>query len=128
MKTNVFRLLAGLCLTLLVGGCYHTVEGRSRMGMPFSKDRIDSRYERPVEQIFAAAKEVLKFNGTITGENTVAKTLEAKIDTNTVYVKVEEVEPNVSRVVVQSRKKSGFSNIDLASEIDKQIALQLQVR
>jgi hypothetical protein len=40
-------------------------------------------------------------------------------------VTVDEVEPKVTRVKVQARRKSGGSDIDLASEIDKQIALRL---
>ena len=76
--------------------------------------------------MFAAAKEVLAFNGTLTGENTIAKTLEAKVDNNRVWVKVDEVEPNIARVLVQARKSGGGGNVDLAAEIDKQIALQLQ--
>lgn len=126
MKKNFFVLLALAGLMTLSSGCYSTLDGRSKMGVPFSKDFIESRYERPTDRIFAAAKEVLAFNGTLTGENTVTKTLDAKIDTRTVWVKVDEVEPNISRVIVQARKKSGTSDIDLASEIDKQIALRLR--
>ncbi len=128
MKRSISALLAGLCLIAVVGGCYHTVEGRSRTGVPFVKDKIVSRYERPVDEVLAATKEVLKFAGTLTGENTIAKTLEAKVDNNTVGVRVEEVEPMISQVTVQARKKSGFANIDLASEIDKRIALQMQTK
>jgi hypothetical protein len=119
-------LLASVCLLALTVGCYSTVEGRTKMGMPLVKDHFESRYERPVDQVFQAAKEVLRFNGTLTGENTVAKTLQAKINTDTVGVKVEEVEPNITRVTVQARKKNGFANLDLAGEVDKQIALQLR--
>jgi len=126
MKMNFSALLAGLCLLGLTVGCYHTVEGKSRAGKPFSKDRLESRYERPTDQVFAAAKEVLAFNGTLTSENTISKTLEAKVDNNRVWVKVDEVEANISRVFVQARKSSGGGNVDLASELDKQIALQLQ--
>lgn len=126
MKTRYIAL----CLTLLclagTVGCYKTVEGRSRMGVPFSKDRISSRYERSADQVFGAAKQVLGFDGTLTAENTVSRTLEAKIDNNTVGIKVEEVEPGVSQVIVQARKQGGTSNIELASEIDKRIALQLR--
>lgn len=128
MKLNFAACLASLCLLTLTFGCYHDTDGRSHMGKPFSKDRLESRYERPVDQVFGAAKEVLGFNGTLVAENTIAKTLEAKVDNNRVWVKVEEVEPNISRVYVQARKNSGGGNIDLASEIDKQIALQLQSR
>ena len=126
MKMNFSALLAGLCLLALTVGCYHTVEGKGRVGKPFSKDRLESRYERPSDQVYAAAKEVLAFNGTLTGENTISKTVEAKVDNNHVWVKIEEMEPNITRVLVQARKGSGGGNVDLASEIDKQIALQLQ--
>ncbi len=126
MKSKVLAWIACLALTVVFSGCYRSVEGRTRAGMPLSKDRIESRYERSVDQLFAAAKQVLGFNGTLTLENTINKTLEAKIDTNTVWVRVDEVEPNIARIIVQARKKGGTSNIALASEIDKQIALQLK--
>ena len=110
-------------MTLLTG-CYTTPEGRTKVGPP-AKDHIESRYERPVETIFNAAKEVLRFNGTLYGENTISHNLEAKVDTRTVYVSVDEVEPKVSRVIVQARTKARLPDIDLAAEIDKQIALKL---
>ncbi len=126
MKKTMSLLVAGLCLMALTAGCYHTVEGRSKMGVPLSKDRIASRYERTVDQIFDAAKKVLAFKGTLTGENTIAKTLTAKVDNNTVWVKVAEVEPGIAEITTQDRGKGGGAKIDLASEIDKLIALQLQ--
>ena len=106
-------------------GCYSTQDNRTKVGLPMAKDKIESRYERPVEVIFAAAKEVLRFNGTLYGENTISHVLEAKVDTRTVYVSVDEVEPKISRVVVQARTKARLPDIDLAAEIDKQIALKL---
>ncbi len=126
MKLNFFGsvLTAGLLLTS--AGCFSGVDGHHRAGIPFVKDTIESRYERPVGQIFEAAKEVLKFNGSLIAENTINKSLEAKVDTRTVLVRIDEVEPKVSRVVVQARKKNRMADIDLASEIDKQIALRLK--
>ncbi|HTH49466.1 MAG TPA: hypothetical protein VMB21_18260 [Candidatus Limnocylindria bacterium] len=123
------KLLTAISLgvTLLTAaGCYSTQEGRSKFGVPLSKDTIESRYERSVDQVFAAAKDTLAFNGTLTGENTIAKTLAASIDNRTVWVKVDEVEPRVSRIFVQARKSGGAADIYLASEIDKQIALRLK--
>lgn len=122
-----FLLLVG-CASIglsVLTGCYTTVEGRTKAGVPFSKDRIESRYERPLDQVFVAAKEVLKFNGTLEGENTITKTIWAKVDTRTVWVKVEEAEPKITSVTVQARSKGGGADIYLASEIDKQIALRL---
>ena len=99
-----------------------------KMGVPrgLTKDTIEGRYERPVDQIFAAARKVLDHNGKVYGENTISKTLEAKIDSRTVRVVVDDVEPKVSRVRVQARKKGGTADIELASEIEKQIALELR--
>jgi len=123
---NIFRGILALCLILpLVTGCYSTLDGHVKAGVPFKKDTIEGRYERPMDQVFAAAKEVLLFNGSLQGENTISKTVWAKVDTRTVYVKVEEVDPKLTRVIVQARRKGGGSDVDLASEIDKQIALRL---
>jgi hypothetical protein len=125
MKLNL-RVLAGVALAgLLASGCYSTVDGRMKAGVPFKKDKIESRYERPTDQVYAAAKEVLKRNGTLEGENTITQVVWAKVDTRTVYVKVAEVEPKITGVTVQARSKGGGADVDLASEIDKQIALQL---
>ncbi len=125
MKTKFLAFLAAASLAVLIAGCVNTVDGRTRGGVPFAKDRIESRYERPLEQIFTAARETLKFNGTLTGENVVTHVLDAKIDTRTVWGKVEEVEPKITRVITQARTKGGAADIALAAEIDKQIALRL---
>ena len=126
MKCKFCALLAIGWLGLLVTGCYNTIEGRTRAGMPLAKDKIEGRYERPLAQVYPAARKVLEFNGTLRGDDIVTKTLEARIDTRYVWVKLDEVEPNLTRVVVQARTKNGGSDIDLAHEIEKQIALQLK--
>ena len=126
MKRKFYALLALGCLGLLAAGCYSTVEGRTRGGVPFSRDTVDGRYERPISQVYPAARKVLEFNGTLRGDNTVTKVLEARIDTRTVWVKLEELEPNLTHVIVQARTKGGASDLDLAHEIEKQIALQLK--
>ena len=128
MKKTALALSMAVCLAGLFSGCVNTVDGRSQMGMPMAKDTIESRYERPVDQIFNAAKDVLRFNGTLLAENTINHSLEAKIDTRTVWVAIDEVEPKVSRVRVQARSKGGRGDIDLASEIDKQIYGKLITR
>lgn len=126
MKTKLSALVSLSCLLALLAGCVSTIDGRHQAAVPFVKDTITSRYERPVEPIFAAAKKVLADMGTLYGENTITKTLEAKIDTRTVWVRIEEADPKVSKVTVQVRTNGGGSDIDLASEVDKRIALQLR--
>lgn len=113
-------------------GCYKTQEGRYSAGVPFSKDTIESRYERPADQVFEAAKATLDFNGALLTEgstsvgNTAARTLTGKVNKRSLWIRVDEIEPRVTRVQVQARKSGGRGDVDLASEIDKQIALRLR--
>jgi hypothetical protein len=121
MKKNVLALVFGFGFAAALAGCVSTVDGRSQAGFPMTKDTIESRYERPVDQVFSSAKDILRLNGTLVSENTINHSLVAKVDTKTVWVAVDEVEPKVSRVRVQARTKGGSGDVDLASEIDKQI-------
>jgi hypothetical protein len=125
MRKTLALLLSGAAFVALLAGCYSTPEGSKRAGMPFGKDTFESRYQRSVPQIYAAARAVLELNGTLISENTIAHSYEAKVDNRTVVVKVDEVEPGVSRVLTMARKKGGVADADLAAEIDKQIALKL---
>jgi len=112
-----------------------TVTGRKTAAVPFVKDRIESRYERPADQVFQAAKEVVAYNGTLVNEGIVygqtnaigniIRTVEGKVNQRTVWVRIEQVEPQVTGLAVQTRTSSGGSDIELAAEIDKQIALRL---
>jgi hypothetical protein len=124
MKFAALTLLLGAIL--LLSGCVSTVDGHMKGGMPFVRDTMISRYERTPSQILSAAKVVLARTGTLIGDNSVINTLQARVDTRTVWVRVVEIDNKVSEVYVQVRTKTG-GDIDLASQIDKQIALQLTV-
>lgn len=126
MKLNLIALLVTALVAVISSGCYSTPDGRMKVGVPMAKDTIENRYKKPKDQIFAAAKEVLKVNGTLASENTIHNIVEARIDTKTVWVQVDEVEPQISRVRVTARNKGGTADIDLASEIATQIALRLK--
>jgi hypothetical protein len=133
MNTKIFAGLLGLAL--LGVGCVDTVTGRKTAAVPFMKDKIESRYERPIEQVFQATKEVIAYNGTLVREgilygqtnsvNGLVKTIEGSVNQRTVWVRIEQVEPRVTGVAVQTRTQGGGTDIDLAAEIDKQIALKL---
>jgi hypothetical protein len=125
MSKKLFSVLA-LCVSVFVfTGCVSTVDGRKEAGNPLVKNRIVRVYERPVMQCWAAAKDVLNANGTLFSEDVMQSTVSARVDTKTVRVKVESIEPSMTRVTVQVRTKTGNSDLDLAGEIDKQIALRL---
>lgn len=128
MKTKFFAALLGVAV--LAAGCVDTVTGGKTAGVPFIKDRIESRYERSVDQVFEAAKQVVAEDGVLVSEgilheSNLVKTVEGKVNQRSVWVRVEQVEPKVSGVSVQTRTQGGISDIDLAAQIDKQIALKL---
>jgi hypothetical protein len=133
MKTKFFAALAGVAL--LAAGCVNTVTGGKTVGVPLLKDRIEARYERPMEQVFDAAKQVIAEDGVLVHEGTLygqtnsvgnlVKTVEGKVNQRTVFVRVEQLEQNISGLTVQTRTQGGGSDIDLAAQVDKQIALKL---
>jgi hypothetical protein len=129
MKRAISTLLctAALAATFALGtGCVGTVDGRSRAGVPFKKDKIVSKYERPAPQIIESTRKVLSTLGTITSDDIANNVVTASVNTRIVYVKVTQLDDKVSEVVTQVRTKSGGSDIDLAAEVDKQIALGLR--
>jgi hypothetical protein len=125
MSTKAFSLIAISTLVLVLTGCVTTVDERREAGIPFVKDKLVRVYERPVMQCWAAAKDVLNVNGTLFSEDVMQSTISARVDTKTVRVKVEAIDPKMTRLTVQTRTKMGASDLDLAGEIDKQIALRL---
>lgn len=112
-------------------GCISSLDGRTHGGVPFVKDTMEGRYERPVDQVFAAARKVLEFNGTLVNESTMfggtntVRVLQGKVNQRSVWVKVEPVDPRITSVMVQVRTPGGAKDADLTHELEKQIALQL---
>ncbi|MBI3880931.1 MAG: hypothetical protein HY301_12845 [Verrucomicrobia bacterium] len=119
-------MIAAAGLLTLATGCYTDVGGKSHMGVPWVKDQFESRYEFSVAQVLTAVRQTLKANGTIVSDDIANNVVAAKVDTRTVYVKVDELDKKVTRVFTQARTKAGNTELTLAAEIDKQIALNLQ--
>jgi hypothetical protein len=127
-----FRFLAGILgAALLAAGCVDTVTGQKTAGVPFIKDKIESRYDLPADRVFNAARQVISENGVLLTEGTLygqtnavgnlVKTIKGKVEERTVWVRVEQLDPKITGVAVQTRTSSGVSDIDLAAQIDKQI-------
>lgn len=131
MKTKFLTLLATVGLAALVISCVNTVSGHKTVGVPLVKDKVEGRYERPLDQVFTAAKEVIAYNGTLVNDSTlhaetnVVRTVEGKVNQRSVWVRVEQIDPKVTAVTVQARTKGGGTDIDLAHEMEKQIAVKL---
>jgi len=130
MKTKICALLSLATLVTLLAGCVGTVTDRHTAGMPV-KDKIVGRYERSLDEVYGAARQVVLLNGTLVNESTLhsqtnaVKTLEARVNQRRVYVRVEQIDPKLSEVKVQARTAGGFGDLDLAHELEKQIALKL---
>ena len=132
MKLNsklIFGIIGAAVVGLIGAGCVSTVAGGKTPGIHV-KDAVEGNYERPVDQVFDAAKDVIKFNGTIVKESilhdtNVVKTVEGKVNQCNVWVRVEQVDPKVTSVKVQTRTPGGGTDIDLAHQVEKEIALKL---
>jgi hypothetical protein len=129
MKTKMLvALLGGL---VLVAGCVSTVNDRSTAAVPFVKDQFENRYERPVDQVYAAALDVIKRNGAVSRESiinpgpTQLKTIEAKVNGRSVWVRVEAVDTKITSVTVQVRTKAGGSDLQLTQDLLNQIGITL---
>ncbi len=131
MKAKLVTLLGVFTLVFVVAGCYSKVTGGSRMGVPFVKDEVMGRYERPLDDVYNAAKQVILFNGTLVNESILhgqtneVKTLEGRVNQRFVWVRAEQLDPKLTQVTVQARTTGGGRDIDLAHELEKQIALKL---
>ena len=125
MKLKWIFCLTLSVATLFLSGCVETIDGRHRAGIPLTKDRVEGRYERSPAELWAAAKDVLKYQGTLVGEDTFKNVFEVSVDERRIWVKIEEFDTRVTRVLVQARTKGGAADMEMAAFIDKQIAVRL---
>jgi hypothetical protein len=129
MKSKMLITLLGALV--LVTGCVSTVNDRHSFALSPGKDTFENRYKRPVDQVYAAALEVVRFNGTISRESTLnpgtkaVKTIEAKVNGRNVWVRVEGVDSEVTSVQVQVRTSGGGKDLDLTQQLQTQIAVKL---
>jgi hypothetical protein len=133
MKFQFFAAL--IAVAVLAVGCVNTVTGQKTAGVPFIKDTIEARYEKPAEPVFQAAKQVISENGVIVTEGmlygqtnalgNMVRTIKGKVNERTVYVRVEALDPHITGTAVQTRTSGGVSDIDLAAQISAQIGIKL---
>lgn len=127
-----FILFAGLLtLSAVLVGCINTVSGQKTAGVPWLKDRAAARYERTLDQVFNATKVVLARNGTIGSAGSIfsqtndVRVIEGKVKQNSVYVRMEAIEPRLTQLTIQIRTSGGGTDKVLAHQLDKEIALEL---
>jgi Protein of unknown function (DUF3568) len=129
MKMKIFAAFASVGMALATAGCVGTVSGTYTSGF-HTPDKTVSRYQRSVDEVYAAAIAVINNNGVLITEfiphdttNTV-RALQAKVDKEDIYIRVEAVDPTVTQVTIQARTNVG-GDVQEAQELDKEILLKL---
>jgi hypothetical protein len=129
MKMNFLAVLAGIAV--IAAGCTQTVTDSHAFATSWSTDTIPARYQRTGDQVYQAAIKVISANGVLTREyitpgTNYCRSAEGKVSQRRVFVRVTEVNPQVSQVEVQARGEWGGSDVELASQLSTEIALQLK--
>jgi hypothetical protein len=129
MKNKIFAVLAAA--SVIATGCVHTVTDTQTFAVSYGRDSVAGRYQRSVEQVYQASLAVINRNGVLLTEyvphdttNTV-RSLSGRVNDRKVWIRVEQVDPQVSQVDVEARTKFGRVDLDLVHELEKEIALQL---
>jgi hypothetical protein len=131
MKTKIFAALAALAFG--AAGCITTVSDTNVAGNPIGRDAVSGGYQRSLDDVYAAAVKVINTDGTLLTEyiphdttNTV-RAFKGRVSDNTVWMRVMAVtvEPPVTELTVEARTKWGNEDLDMAHELEKEVALQL---
>ena len=129
MKTKTFAAI--LAVAVVATGCVKTVSGTHTGTVTFGKDRVEGCYQRTLDQVYQASVQVIQNNGVVITEfiphdtTNAVRSLQGKVNQRNVWVCVQVVDPRITEVTVQARSRAGVRDIDLAHELEKEIALQL---
>jgi hypothetical protein len=129
MKKGILAILA--LAALGVAGCVSTVTEENPGNLPAYRDRVELRFEKPLKDVFAAAKRALNSYGNIdregsflAGANEVC-TIEGSVNQAGVWMRLESVGPSATKVITQIRKKGGGTDLPMAHELEQRIAFEL---
>ncbi len=130
MKKETLAVLAAAALCVF--GCKSsTVADRQPGPMPGYRDRTERRFDRPLNDVFAAAKRAFVSYGNITAENSFfsttnqVHTLAGLVNQSRVWMRIEGVTPTATLVTVQIRAKMGGTDLAMAEELENRIAFEL---
>lgn len=129
MKIGFLAVLAGVALG--VTGCVNTVTDQKTAGVYLSRDKVEGRYKFPLNTVFDASRKALQTLGQVTRESTLlestnqVRALEGRVRDTDVWIRIEAVDAQVTSVTVQARSTWVGSNVPVAHEVEKQVALEL---
>ena len=133
MKTKIFAVFVGIA-AIVATGCVNTVSGTKSPAMSWGQDRFENKYERSADQVYQASITVIKNNGVLITEyiphnaTNAERSLYGKVNQHNVWISVAAVEPRITQLTVQVRSPAGFRDLNIAHELEKEIALQLQAQ
>lgn len=129
MKKVIFAAFAGV--VIIATGCVSTVSDTRSPAVTWSTDKINGRYQRSVDQVYRAAVTVLQNNGVVLTEyiphdtTNTTRSVQGKVNEKNVWMRVEAETPSITALTIQVRSKWGVSDVDLASQLVTDVALQL---
>jgi hypothetical protein len=129
MKQKIYAVLAGAAI--VATGCVQTVSDTSTFAVSFNRDSVAGRYNRSCDEVYQAAYKVIQTDGALVREyiphetTNAVRSVEGRVNNHKVWVRVEEIDPKVSQVDVEARTSGGMTDIDLAHQLEKEIALEL---
>jgi len=129
MKKVTFAILAGVALW--VAGCVSNVAQPKPGSVSGYRDRVERRFDRPLNTVFEASKRALSTYGNITAESAFSneanpvRTLTGLVNQSKVWMRIEGVTSSATLVTVQMRAAVGGSDLTMANELQNRIALEL---
>ena len=129
MKKITFAFL--VVAALGVPGCVSNVAEPNPGSMPGYRDRVERRFDRPLNDVFEASKRALNTYGNITAESAFStatnqvRTLSGSVNQSKVWMRIEGVTPSATLVTVQMRAAVGGTDLTMANELQNRIALEL---
>ncbi len=95
------------------------------------RDRVERRFDRPLNVVFEASKRALNTYGNVTAESAFStatnqvRTLTGLVNQSKVWIRIEGVTPSASLVTVQMRVATGGTDLTRVNELQNRIALEL---
>lgn len=112
-------------------GCVQTVSDTDTFAMYYGRDMVSNRYDRPFDEVYQAAFNVVKNDGAIVREyvsheytNSV-RSVEGRVNNRKVWIRVGSVDSKITQVDVEARTKAGMTDIDLVHQLGTEVALEL---
>lgn len=132
MKKTLFAILAGAGV-MIATGCVSTVSNTHTFATSWNTDSVSGRYTRTPDEVYQASRAVIQHNGVLLTEyiphdtTNDVRSLEGRVNDSKVWVRVQAIDSKTTQVDVQARSGWGTTDVDLVHELEKEIALQLEL-